>query len=646
MKRFSIAALIAMTFIAFSGYFAISVDSNGWEFPICTAPETQGSPQVIEDGTGGAIFTWYDDRGPDTDIYAQKIDGAGNIQWAYNGIAVCGYADSQTDPLLVTDGAGGAVIVWRDYRVPTYQIFAQRVDLDGVLQWNADGVLITTVEELFSEFEVVPDGDGGVITTWGDDWGDEVGANGKLFIQRTDQNGLLSWGANGVAVCTTLTYMSSPKMVSDGTGGAVVSWGDGRAGAGGIYAQRYDSSGEAKWAEDGVPICTPTGGILAMTTDGSGGAVISWAGIDGVIYAQRVNSNGSVQWTVNGVAVGNWVGSSANLCMAPDGAGGAVLAWEDASRGWGQEDIYAQRVLGNGSIGWEVGGVPACTLMTSQVDPNICTDGSGGAIVTWRDYRSYQEIYSQRIDSDGVTQCEPDGYVVTPGPWTHAWHQSASDGAGGAFVTWRDKRGGEKDIYATRISNACGFVPTLLENSSAFYDENEIVIQWSLSDVGDGDRFSVTRANGTGSQFTELALLEVRTDKLTYIYRDADCMPGSTYRYRVELLDDIETRILFETGPIVTPYSSTTLHQNHPNPFNPTTTISFTLPESMPANLSIYNIEGKLIKTITDQFLDAGSHVSVWDGTDTRGNAVSSGIYFYCLKAGKTVLVKKMLLMK
>ncbi|RLC55395.1 MAG: hypothetical protein DRH89_07770 [Candidatus Cloacimonadota bacterium] len=86
---------------------------------------------------------------------------------------------------------------------------------------------------------------------------------------------------------------------------------------------------------------------------------------------------------------------------------------------------------------------------------------------------------------------------------------------------------------------------------------------------------------------------------------------------------------------------------NFPNPFNPTTTIEFSIKNNSKVNLSIYNIKGQKIKTLTNKVLDAGDHSIIWNGDDELGKVVSSGIYFYKLNVnGKTVAVKKCLLLK
>jgi len=88
------------------------------------------------------------------------------------------------------------------------------------------------------------------------------------------------------------------------------------------------------------------------------------------------------------------------------------------------------------------------------------------------------------------------------------------------------------------------------------------------------------------------------------------------------------------------------LRQNAPNPFNPTTTIRFSIPEAGQTNLAIYSIDGRLIKTLVDGKLAAGIHEVAWDGTDTSGRLVSSGTYLYRLVSGSSVEVRRMVLIK
>lgn len=85
---------------------------------------------------------------------------------------------------------------------------------------------------------------------------------------------------------------------------------------------------------------------------------------------------------------------------------------------------------------------------------------------------------------------------------------------------------------------------------------------------------------------------------------------------------------------------------NYPNPFNPTTTISFSLPEDGDVELSIYNVKGQKVRTLTNEFFVKGLHSIEWNGKDTNNKSVSSGIYFYKISADKETAMKKMLLLK
>jgi hypothetical protein len=103
-----------------------------------------------------------------------------------------------------------------------------------------------------------------------------------------------------------------------------------------------------------------------------------------------------------------------------------------------------------------------------------------------------------------------------------------------------------------------------------------------------------------------------------------------------------------ESDIVETP-SLTALLGNYPNPFNPYTTINFVVARhALPIHLNIYNVRGQRVKTLLDgsKEFGAGEHSVVWNGRDNNDNLVSSGIYFYQMKAGNHTETRKMLLMK
>jgi parallel beta-helix repeat protein len=106
-------------------------------------------------------------------------------------------------------------------------------------------------------------------------------------------------------------------------------------------------------------------------------------------------------------------------------------------------------------------------------------------------------------------------------------------------------------------------------------------------------------------------------------------------------LDFNFNKVGFKTLP-----SMFTLSQNYPNPFNLNTTISFALPVDSKVSLRIYNITGQLVKTVIDEDMVAGHHTVNWDGTNSSGHTVASGLYLYKLSTNEFTSTKKMVVMK
>ncbi|MCE5271785.1 T9SS type A sorting domain-containing protein [bacterium] len=91
------------------------------------------------------------------------------------------------------------------------------------------------------------------------------------------------------------------------------------------------------------------------------------------------------------------------------------------------------------------------------------------------------------------------------------------------------------------------------------------------------------------------------------------------------------------------------LAQNSPNPFNPSTTISYNIPESSPqvmVELSVYNLRGQVVRTLVRETKGPGQYSVNWDGTDEGGRRVSSGVYFYRIQAGEYRATRKMVVLK
>jgi hypothetical protein len=171
--------------------------------------------------------------------------------------------------------------------------------------------------------------------------------------------------------------------------------------------------------------------------------------------------------------------------------------------------------------------------------------------------------------------------------------------------------------------------------------EPNIVVSWGMP----------TRAVASYKIYRDDDLLA--EDVLTSPYEDLD-VPSGTYTYNVVTVFDggwesdmSDDAVVDHTdnGNILKP-EETMLSGNFPNPFNPTTTISFTTKEAGHVSINIFNMKGQLVRTLVNENLDAAYHSSVWNGKDNSSKTVSSGIYFYKMKASNYTATKKMILMK
>jgi hypothetical protein len=311
---------------------------------LCTAAGDQQFAAIVST-VPAAIVAWKDLRNGVADqyVYARRIDASGNPQWTANGIALCTAIGSRGAVSIISDGAGGAIVTWEDGRAGNFDIYARRIDAAGQALWNPDGNAISAVLGHQMSPATISDGAGGAIVAWESDL--------DIHAGRIDSFGNPLWGASGRQLCIGLDFQISPRIVTDGAGGAIVAWQDNRSGAAGIYARRVDASGTQMWTANGVALCTAQSNqdSPSIVSDGAGGAIVAWSDARSLvgrdIYARRVDAAGNALWIADGVPLCAATGDQLTPEIASDGAGGAIVGWTDSRSG---TDVYAQRVASTG----------------------------------------------------------------------------------------------------------------------------------------------------------------------------------------------------------------------------------------------------------------------------------------------------------
>ena len=449
------STFLLILLLAFSSISFAALDELNWTtygVPLCTQAQDDLAPQAVNDGSGGAIITWHKKLSTVSyDIYAQRISSSGEVLWGVDGIPISVASERQMNPKIVSDGAGGAIIVWQDYRNGTnYDIYAQRVNGSGVVQWLANGITMCASSYDQYDPQIASDGSGGAIIAWSDY---RSNSNWDIYAQRVNGSGAVQWTVDGNEVTTAVLNQYQQKIISDGSGGAILAWTDNRQGSGyDIVVSKINSSGTVQWW---TFACGPTGDqdYPEIISDGSGGAIVTWMDFrTGLcdIYARRVNSAGTALWTTDGVAITTATNAQQNQRMVSDGSGGAIITWED-KRGGTYFHIYAGRVNSNGNVQGTLNGVDVAVTGTPwpQEVPCISSDIPGSAIIAWQDYRGgHYDIYAQRLDISLASQWGSGGRLIGFAAGDQKNPAIVCERYGGAIIAWEDNRNGNFDIYA------------------------------------------------------------------------------------------------------------------------------------------------------------------------------------------------------
>ena len=713
--------------------YAQRINANGkvlWTtdgVPICTAAGRQYVSHSVNDGAGGAIITWEDHRSVGSpDIYAQRINANGEVLWITDGVPICTVMNGQYSPQLVSDGTGGAIITWYDYRSGSSDIYAQRINANGEVLWTTDGVPICRAASSQYVSQPVSDGAGGAIITWEDYR--SIGSP-DIYVQRINANGEVLWTTDGVPICTAADKQWSPELVSDGADGAIITWIDMRSDIlNDIYAQRVNPNGAVLWTTDGVSLCTAANEQLypQLVSDGAGGAIITWqdkrgGNID--IYAQRVNPNGAALWTTDGMVISAATGEQWYPQLVSDDLGGAIITWQD-KRSDILNDIYAQRVNPNGEVLWTTDGVSICTAINEQLYPQLVSNGPSGAIITWQDKRSgNDDIYAQNVNFDGTLGPQlkvgfalslHEGINIISIPLKkNNWRLSDMAKHIGIdavsiiiFYDYEEKKfpsylpGITPENAKTNVPIQCGegYIVIMkkakevsFEGQICTYEVNAAPSPMPLILFNNRQRKPIFVVTGfaireEAGRFLDDVAVKIRNLRTGQMLQDVAGAWAGTGRYIVTFAaseeefmtragdnleitaqdanyrltivpvihtlttDEISDWVLVMPLRLSLPKQSVLL-QNYPNPFNPETWLPYQLAQDANVTITIYNIKGQFVRTLHLGNQRAGVYVpkdraAYWDGKDSLDQKVANGIYYYTLKAGNFTATRKMVILK
>ncbi|HET7226966.1 MAG TPA: FlgD immunoglobulin-like domain containing protein [Candidatus Eisenbacteria bacterium] len=438
MRRFLPAFVLAAMFMPTAAHAAWSTYADHGTV-LSTAGTFPGLAAIVTDGKNGCIVMWSESRAGNNDVYVQRLDVNGNARWTANGAPITAAAGDQFGATAITDGAGGAFVVWNDNTLATGSLFAQHIDSTGTKLWAAGGVQISNLANPLSNPALALDGAGGVIVAFERAF---TNTDHDIFAQRLNAAGVVQWSAPGFIVANSTSFEDHPQIVSDGAGGGWITWISNLTGGGyRIHGCGISSGGSVSTDTDLLALGTF---VLSQTMcpDGNGGAWVTW---------DELSSDFDVLWAhmSHGFAFASNIlagGSQAQdePVAVPDGAHGLLCAFFNSASLSGLID--GQHVAANGTPQWGFAGVDIGTTPGgNDLQPGgAVSDGTGGMIVVWQNsYLVGSSLYAQHVNGLGTTAYTTWGSArpVMVTAWSEGSQKAVPDGAGGACVAFIEDTG-------------------------------------------------------------------------------------------------------------------------------------------------------------------------------------------------------------
>ena len=392
---------------------------------LAVTPGLQSKIRMSPLGNGEFVFAWQDERSGTPDIYAQKVNLAGDMLWP-NPYIVASYANSQQqNPRMVGLSDNSVAIFWEDTRLDpqNHDLFGQKINAAGEKLWGEDGLAVAVADFKQSQPRMASDGNGGVYVVWDDDRNGNA-PNTDVYAQHISAAGVALWEANGKAICTAPNEQSG-SLVKVSQDNIFINWMDMRNGSVGIYYQVLTPSGEVVLAENGQLVFWGLSGDAIMDQfvllPRQNDAIAIWqdtrhANIGYQVYYQIINQDGTVLLEDNGRGVTDHSNSYQSMPHAAVSSDGYVcIVWEDTRNP--NPKIYAQLIGPAGERLWGDMGMELTDAMPlAQYNPRV-SYYEGSFYIGWSNGHSigsdhYYHTYGQKI-TNGIKQWGPDGVLVS-----------------------------------------------------------------------------------------------------------------------------------------------------------------------------------------------------------------------------------------
>jgi len=435
---------------------------------VVTSENQQTTPSIATADNGDTYISWFSIESGNYNLRMQRYEVHGIRKWASEGLLVSNNQSMTwiTDHSLATDKSGYALLSFMDIRNGYNNVYAYRISPSGQQAWGNNGIALSSGDYFEPYARIAVTSDNQAVFVWQRSY-NTGNSKDALVLQKISPAGTKKWGTNGKVLSSPTLNYASPEVVVSDSNSVIIAWtkaGSGTTAPRYIYAQRMDSLGNTMWSAD-VPINTiaglPMGTTFKLISDGMGGAFISWFDDRTMLhfraFVQHVDKFGNLSMTQNGL---NLSTNGSTQQLYPDiawlpGVHRLFCFYQEEDLNQNNSGLFGQKVSLNGSVYWGNSGKNLIPYAGNNIQFISARAADSSVVVFYMDENvtgTSGTIWAMNLDSTGsyiwAGQKQALCSLTTPKSFLKVGHYNNEQW----ISCWEDHRASDPgDIYAQNL---------------------------------------------------------------------------------------------------------------------------------------------------------------------------------------------------
>lgn len=604
---------------------------------------------ALQDLNGGSYIFWEDTKGtPYSDVYFLHFNKDGEVSLRADGKVISTKGGVKTNPIAVVDPSSDAVVIWKALDTKKNQeLYLQKLNVSGLRLWQNEGIQLTNNKSEKIDYAIAVDKKSNVFASY-ILRNNSVANKYSIRYQALTSNGkFISDSLKGVVYSSNNT-ITETEIVADNKGGSFTFWMESQNQKAVLKGQHIDSKGSKKWGSKPLTISKLNGSVMSYSIGKLGNSVyvaITYHANNKIVYQNLISESGKLLWGSDGKLLTYQKGSQTNPQFAFVDSS-VVVSWTNEFDKI--KDVFIQRFDVKGNRLWGNNGKRIINIKGNQFGQRIVYDQKNGIIIAWIDKRennSPANLFIQKLDLKGKFIWDAAGVLIASSKNAQkSYLNLVPDGEGGAIAVFKGNTDKRSDIFGQKIFSTGTYASQILGFKTQVIGDS-VKVSWYAANETEETTYNIYRSatdNMDNGDWKLAGSIKKNKKGETNFYQFFDWpdINGSIF-YRVvqnsnrtqPQTSGVEKVDYFRDAEIIV------LAQNSPNPFSDSTKISFYLPDDEEVTFEFFNSKIETIKQINDVEYPAGKNEIVF-----KADKLSAGIYFYKLKVGKFVDVKKMII--